>query len=134
MPPGENVGDILKWDGYYWESVNLADLVAGLLYPPVAYHVIANGEIAAAVPSGHKLGHITIVNNEAFTITVSLGLTEHGTELLDNEPLEAHKWIDISVERLLSTTSASSLWMQIVETLTSSGIKMIVETKLYYAS
>lgn len=121
LPPGDEVGDILQWDGSYWAPVLLA------IGAPATYHVVASGSVSDVVPSGRKLTHVTLVNNESFSLTVSLGLTNHGTELLDSEVIPSHKWIDIPISRYLSFTSASPLWLQINETMTSSGLSMIVE-------
>ncbi|MCX6266702.1 MAG: hypothetical protein NTW16_05000 [Bacteroidetes bacterium] len=127
MPPGEQVGDILRWNGVYWIPVQLAQLVA-----PVVYHLSENGEVDGAVPAGHRLNHVTIINNDSVTREASVGFTEDGVELLDHEQIEAYKWIDIPVERLLSLTQESSLWFAAEGMISINGFTMIVETKLFY--
>jgi hypothetical protein len=131
MPPGDAVGDILRWDGSFWQPRQLDDLVGEMLDPHV-YIVTTNGAISNAVPVGYKLVHITLINRESYSVTISLGLTTHGTELLDNESIASHNWIDIQVDRILSISTASAVWVQAVETLTALGFIMIIETKLFY--
>ena len=115
------MGDILQWDGSYWVPAMPAINI------PTIYHVVSRESALGVVPAGRKLTHVTLVNNESFSLTVSLGLTNHGTELLDSEVIPSHKWIDLPVSRYLSFTSTSSLYLHIAETLTSIGLSVIVE-------
>lgn len=132
MPPGEQVGDILIWDGSYWSLTQLSELIAGLLPAPAHYMLYSTDSVPDAIPQGHRLVHITLFNRESTSKTISLGLTDGGNELLDNETIDPHSFLDIPVNRFISYTSASPLYFDIASEILEDGFLIVVDTKFEY--
>ncbi len=126
MPPGGAVGDILRWDGSYWNPVQLDDLVAAAMAPAV-YVVGVNGEIPNLVANGRKLVHVTVRNNSGLDVVVDLGYSNGGTDLLDSQEISAGSWVDIPVNKHLSFTAPASLWLN-ADTISAGAFTLIIET------
>lgn len=85
------------------------------------------------IPVGHLVKNIMVYNNEAFPVTMSLGYTEFGEELLMSETMESKIWTNLVVNKLLSTTDSSSLYFNCNETLTNDGIYVVIESNFYFS-
>jgi len=131
LPPGEQIGDVLQWNGIDWIPKLLTELVGSMLNP-IAYSIIDNGEIPDVVPPGYKLVGLTLINKGGDLMTVSLGLTDGGNELLDSDIVGSHDWIDRPVDRFLSDTISSSLWFRAQEAMPAEGFTLIVDIKYNY--
>jgi hypothetical protein len=57
---------------------------------PTPYKIIKSPDVLVnAIPMGHLVKNIMVYNNEAFPVTMSLGYTEFGEELLMSETMES---------------------------------------------
>ena len=126
MPSGDQVGDLLQWNGSDWEPVQLP------VKNPVVYTLHNNIQISDAVPIGCKLVHVTLINPEDGIITATLGITDGGHEILDSEPISAGGHLDLPVDRFYSPTELTPVFFSTPDTLRV-GLKMIIETKYYYS-
>jgi hypothetical protein len=64
---------------------------------------------------------------------MSLGYTEFGEELLMSETMESKVWTNLVVNKLVSTSSPSSLYFNCNETLTNDGIYVVIESNFYFS-
>lgn len=99
---------------------------------PVSYKIIESPKVLnQIIPTGHLIKNILVYNNEEFSVTMNLGYSIDEQELLLSEEIPSKGWITLSVEKLLSMTSSSSLYFDCAETLTANGIYVIVDSNLY---
>lgn len=94
------------------------------------YSVGVLGEIKDVVPAGNLLVHVTVINNALTPVTAKLGWTSGGSQLLDGEEISGSGWIDIPVNRLLSLTAATSLWID-SEDMQDEGFTLLVQHKKF---
>ncbi len=100
--------------------------------PPAVYTILVDKQLSNVIPKGYQLVHVTIVNRESHEMTLTLGVSNGGIDLLDGETLAPGAWFDIPVEKIYSMTEDTSLFISAAGGYTS-GLLMIVETKLYYS-
>jgi len=101
---------------------------------PTPYKIVTSPDILVdVIPVGHLIKNIMVYNNEDFPVTMSLGYTELGEELLMAETMESKVWTNLVVNKLLSTSSVSSLYFNCNETLTNNGIYVVVESSFYFS-
>lgn len=131
MPDGNLENDLLQWNGSEWIPRQLSDILAGI-DTPVAYPFYMSGTIVDAVPAGYKLIQVTLLNTGSVSVMASVGLTEGGTDILDNEVIESGQSYDIPMNRFLSAHVASSIFVNVGDTVYEDELILIVETKFYY--
>lgn len=93
-----------------------------------------NTTLASIIPAGYKCLDVVVYNKEAFDVTVTLSTTIGGGELLFEESIGSGNWVDSDVGRVLSFTSPSSLYFTCPETLTASGVIIVITSRFSLAS
>lgn len=136
LPEGATVGDTLRWDGAAWAPAQLNGLIDENAMPTVfVVGAITTGEwITGAVPAGHKLVHVTIINTRPWPVIFQLGLSEGGSELLLDGTAGEGEWLDVPVNRFMGPTGADLWFGQHDAMFMDEGHIVIIETKLFYAT
>lgn len=86
------------------------------------------------IPIGHLVKSIMVYNNEDIPITLSLGYTNLGEEILSQETIDSKTWRTISMDRLISISDPTSLYFSCVEDLSSNGIYVVVDSSFYFST
>lgn len=90
--------------------------------------------LTSVIPAGYKLLDVVVYNREVFGVTATLSTTVGGGEILFEESLGVGGWVDSDVGRVLSFTSPSSLYFTCPETLTASGVIIVITSRFSLAS
>ena len=93
-----------------------------------------NTTLTNIIPAGYKCLDVVVYNKEGFSVTVTLSTTVGGGELLYQEVIGIGSWIDSDIGRVLSFTSPSSLYFTCPETLTASGVIIVITSRFSLAS
>lgn len=86
------------------------------------------------IPIGHLIKNIMVYNNELFSVTMNLGYSIDGQDLLMEETIESKTWLSLTANKLVSLSLTTSLYFDCTETLTSSGIYVVVDSNLYFST
>lgn len=96
-------------------------------------HITQSNYIATdAILAGELLKVLIIYNNEDIDLTVNLGYSEDGKELLEDEILPSKTWMTFPISKLLSIDSATSLYFNTEDTITSNGVYLIFDAQPYF--
>lgn len=96
-------------------------------------HITQSPYIATdAILAGELLKILVIYNNEDVDLTVNLGYSEDGKELLEDEILPSKTWMTFPISKLLSIDTDTSLYFSCEETLTSNGVYLIFDAQPYF--
>lgn len=102
---------------------------------PVSYKIIVSPKtLSGVIQAGYLIRNVMVFNNELFPVTMNLGYTVDGQEILTEETIASQAWLTVNVERLPSILTASSLYFDCTETLTSNGIYVIVDSTFYFST
>jgi len=93
----------------------------------IGYQVTASPASFNAVPAGWSLVKVIVVNNELHDVSVSLGTTLGGTDLLDVETVAAGARTTVRCGKLYSLTSNTSVYFSTPDVVFV-GLTLIVET------
>lgn len=100
---------------------------------PSPYKITESPEVLEnVILAGYTIKNIMIYNNEDFNVTMNLGYTVDGKELIEETELESKNWFTLTLNKLLSITNSSSLYFDCTETLTSNGIYVVVDSSYYF--
>ena len=102
---------------------------------PVSYKITTSPKtLAGVIPIGHLIRNIMVYNNESFPVTMNLGYTIDGQEFLMSEEVASKTWLTIGIEKVISTTHTTSVYFDCLETLTTNGIYVVIDSTFYFST
>jgi hypothetical protein len=107
--------------GYIYNSPNVS-------VAPTPYKIVTSPKVLAnAIPAKYLVKTLTLYNNEDFDVTASLGTGVETNDLFYEEVIGSKSWLTLALNKVYSLTSDTSVNFTCSETLTSSGLYLILE-------
>lgn len=103
-------------------------------YPVTQKYSVTNNNttLSNIIPKGNEIAFISVYNKEATPITVSISTSVGGKEIISDEIVASNSFINVPVNRILSVTAASTLYVTTTEVLTALGIVVVITLRFGY--